>query len=441
MLFEKKHMKLLTHLPKEKLVREGWTEYSKDGWFLYFWKEARQQAGIESRTAEVLPFFNEMYEVPADWDPQNLGPDLELAGQFIFFKAGMSEAEVDEKLAPIKLKYKSSWDGVSDANLLKCLKACLAAGFERIRADTSVNPLGNVSDTNSSLVFARHSLILDNDHSYSVGWRGDSRTMTELRDAGGFLSKADSDKKDPHTQLSYADKINLRAPWNPFSDPKVRCDYYYRKMQQDNCLHTVVSVTMDFVTAASFPKLEDLIGGLLGGRKLKASETVESPPAELKSKMCNVRVRGKDIVRFADSQQLYLVVLFGGFFDTQARQRGKNTGDNDKSFPEVAVKQIPVNGILGSVTFVRVFHGLTENEGFTALWNIGASKRPERDACIAFAGEENIGLSLWNELRKQYRATTNSMPLRARWTGSGGKKMADPLDVMSVKTPDGKKLY
>ena len=31
MLFEKKHMKLLTHLPKEKLVREGWTDPHQRG--------------------------------------------------------------------------------------------------------------------------------------------------------------------------------------------------------------------------------------------------------------------------------------------------------------------------------------------------------------------------------------------------------------------------
>ncbi len=438
--FTRAHLKLLSELPKEALVTSGYEEYGKEGWFLYFWKEARPQAGFMSRSADVLPFFNELFQVPAEWVATPLDAQRYIVGGGIIdYQPKVADNDRIKTLA-----YVSTWAAVGDATLLRLLKACLAVGFQKV--STSGSGLGNLTDLDSPLAFARHNLILDRDHSYTVGWRGDGRSLGDLRTAGGFLPKADSDKPspDPHDKRSYAEKINLREAWNPFSDPLIRAHYYYRRMQQDNCLHTVVSVTLDFVTASTFPKLEDLIGSAMKGVPLKPADTVDNPPAALEKRLCKVRIRGgKPIRRFADRQQLYLVVLFGGFFDTQRNQAGdKEIAEAKGTFPEVAVKKIPANNILGSLSFVRVFHGLTEAEGFTAAYDDKRSMRPTIDACEAFAGSGAIARNLLRELTKQYDALVRLMPLHACWTGTGGRKVDDkPLAIESVQSADGLYLY
>ena len=240
-----------------------------------------------------------------------------------------------------------------------------------------------------------------------------------------------------------AEKINLREAWNPFSDPTIRAHYYYRREQQDNCLHTVVSVTLDFTTASTFPKLEDLIGSAMKGAALKPTDTVDNPPAALKPKLCSVRTgAGKPLQRYADKQQLYLVVLFGGFFDTQRKQAGeKEIADASGTFPEVAVKRIPANNILGCLSFVRVFHGLTEAEGFTAVFDEKGSLRPTIEACEGFAGDQRIARNLLRELTRQFNAIAGSMPFRACWTGTGGQRLPNPLRIVSVQGADGSYLY
>jgi len=432
--FTRAHMKLISELPKEAMVTPGYGEYSKEGWFLYFWKEARQAGGFLTKSADILPFFNELFQVPPEWVANPIDNAKFETGTYLSYKPSVNPTDRVQTLT-----YASSWTAVSDTNLRRCLNACLAVGFEKVQA-TAVG-LGNLTNLNSPLAFARHSLILGHSHCYTIGWRGDSRSLGDLQRAGGFLPKADSDQPSPdlHDQRSYAEKINLRTHWHPFSDPITRSHYYYRREQQDNCLHTVVSVGLDFVTASTFPKVEDLIGSALGGRALGPSDTIDRPPLALVPRLCDVRIAGHTPVkRFADKQQLYLVVLFGGFFDTQRKQAGdKEIADSQGTFPEVAVKRVPADNILACLSFVRVFHGLTEAEGFTAVFDAKGSKRPTIEGCQAFAGDFQIGRNLFRELTAAFDKITNSMPYRARWTGSGGEKLLGSLRINSVQSPSG----
>jgi len=432
--FTRAHMKLIGELGKEALVRQGYSEFSKEGWFLYFWKEARAQGGFIGKSAEILPFLNELYAVPPEWVANPLDATRYVAGTYLDY-----QPTVPANRRVQALTYASSWETVSDANLLRCLNACLGVGFERVRATT--NDLGNLADLNSPLAFTRHNMVLDRDHSYTVGWRGDGRRLSDLRTAGGFLPKADSDQPspDPHDQRSYAEKINLRQPWHPFSLPATRSHYYYRREQQDNCLHTVVSVTLDFITASTFPKLEDLVASAMSGQPLQPADTLDNPPPGLLPRLATVRsVGAKPVRRFADKQQLYLVVLFGGFFDTQRKQSGDQEIDEGHgSFPEVAVKRIPANNILGCLSFVRVFHGLTEADGFTAVFDEKGSTRPTIERCEGFAGNQKLARNLLRELTRQFNAIATSMPYRACWTGTGGQRLPNPMRLLSVVSANG----
>jgi hypothetical protein len=429
--FARKHMRLIAELSKEAIIGDAaYDEYSKKGWFLYFWKEARAQSAFFSRSAQIVPFFNELFHLPVEWDkdPARLdaNDDFENAANMLAYKNNVPAARRITALRP-----KKPFDDVLNDTLKALLLECLKVGFEKIPV-RNVGGLGEVATPD--LMFARHSLILDESHSYSVGWRGDTRSMVDLEKAGGFLSKAASDQKPASGAMSYAESINLRADWNPFKDPDIRSHYYYRKEQQDNCLHSVVSVTLDFVTASSFPKLEDLVGGWMKGQTIAPTATIDAPPDELKPHLCDVTIAGRKVKRLAAQNKLFLVVLFGGFFDTQKRQQSG-------SFPEVAVKQVPANNIVGVVSYIRVFHSLKESDGFTVIYDPMQSELPSRDKCKALSGDDAIGNRLWLQVYKQFSAVRNTMPFRACWTGTGGKKLENPLAITgSIKNAAGKYL-
>ena len=426
--FVKKHLKLITESTREALIHEDYWEFSRQGWFLYFWKEARDQAGINGRAADVLPFFNELYVLPDEWDLSKPECQIEEQGPFYGYKGAVA---IGQRVKVLAYKPGKTWDNVDDNVLYRLLDACLKVGFERIRVVPQGNELGEIA-TDSPLAFARHCLILDQAHQYSLGWRGDSRSLKDLSTAGGFKSKAQSDNGG--LPDSYAEKIQTRKPWHPFSRPENRSDYYFRKMQQDNCLHTVVSITLDFVTASTFPKVEDMLATLFNGHEIKPGDTVDGLAKPFKDKLCKVVTgTGKKEFRYADRQQLYLVLLFGHFFDTQKRQSGN-------PFPEVAVKQIPVKNILGSLSFVRVFNGLHEAEGFTAFYDAKNSKGPSMERIQAFAGEQSLARTLWPKLQEEWNKIVTSMPYHARWTGSGGQKFGTTERFWQVTKPDGSRL-
>lgn len=428
--FVRKHLKLLLETSREALIHDPYEEFSKEGWFLYFWKEARDQDGIYRNSGEVLAFFNDLYELPKQWDLTGPANQLEEPGPFYAYKGGVPEGE---RVKVLGYKDGKNWGNVDDQILFNLLNACLKVGFERIKVVPNGNELGEIQ-ADSPLAFARHSLILGNDHHYTLGWRGDGRDLGQLKDAGGFINKAQSEVRAKGESESYAEKILARKPWNPFSKPENRCDYFYRKMQQDNCLHTAVSVTLDFVTASTFPKLEDMLGSLFGGYVIQPSATVEGLPDHLRNKLCRVVTgTGKKLFRYADRQQLYLVVLFGAFFDTQKRQASN-------PFPEVAVKRIPIRDILGSLSFVRVFDGLQESQGFTAHYDQAKSVWPTMERMIAFTGDWAIARSLWPTLHEEITKITTSMPFHARWTGSRGEIMGTPEKVWQVTKPNGTRL-
>lgn len=425
--FERQHLHLCTHIEQTALIEANYTEFSKQGWFLYFWKEARQTAGMEARAPQILAFFNDLFKLPKEWDRSDPGYLLDGAQPFSDYRGDVA---AKDRVKRLEYKVGKTWDNVDDTILYNLLNACLQVGFERIRTVKGGKEIGELSADNA-FAFARHTLILDSDHEYTLGWRGDGRNLGQIGAAGGFLSKAQSEVKLQNGQ-TYAESIGLREKWNPFSKPENRTDYYYRKMQQDNCLHTVVSVTLDFVTAATFPKLEDLLGSLLGGGTVGPNATIEGLPSDSRKKLSKVVTTSGEVYRYADRQQLYLVVLFGKFLDTQKRQKGDQQGESAKSFPEVAVKKIPVNNIFGSLSFVRVFDGLQEDQGFTAYYDAAKSVWPTMDRCLAFAGDQAIARQLFPLVQDEFKKISSSMPFHARWTGTGGQKFGTPLKIWQV---------
>ena len=150
---------------------------------------------------------------------------------------------------------------------------------------------------------------------------------------------------------------------------------------------------------------------------------------------------GKDhtLVRIADRQQLYLVVIQGHYFNTQEAQKDK--------FPEIAVKSIPETGILACLSFVRVHHDVDEHAGCTVLFD---SVYPSRPRWWAAAGMRSP--RQWPAIStRRCRAGTNrakaAMPFSVKWTANKGvdveplKAEGVPLLVSQVISVTGSQLW
>lgn len=204
-----------------------------------------------------------------------------------------------------------------------------------------------------------------------LGWRGDSRKYEDIETAGGLYCKAESE--------IYAKPRHMRTTWHPFADKNVRSYMYYRKQQKDNCLHTVVSVSIlkedndyeqRFKINACFPQLEEL------------TDTSRSQTTAVEVEKNSTR---ENVDLFVDSVTLYLCKFPEGddYFDTQKFQQ-EFSGDT-KGFPEIGVREIPAKNIVAYVKYVRVHHGTTNGEGFTAIPVLDQSALKEDSGLFKFA--------------------------------------------------------
>jgi hypothetical protein len=244
--------------------------------------------------------------------------------------------------------------------------------------------------------------------------------VEQIRQAGGLINKADSD--------GYADSVNLRQPWNPFSKATNRTDYFYRKNKKDNCLATVVSISTSFKTAATFPLLNgDFISGLPAALPTEAQ--VNGLSMAMKKHFHRVKstipAQGT-LIRVADRQQLYLVVVEGNFFDTEGAQ-ARREGEANK-FPEFAVKRVPETGVLACVAFVRVHHSLDEHGGLTALLDASRCVAPTLDGCRRYTQSQAAAKQLYQAVKQEYDTTLATFPFHVKWTATKGVDVP-PLSV------------
>ena len=92
------------------------------------------------------------------------------------------------------------------------LDVLLEDGFTRVAAGTA----DSVAPSNPSYVLASHfSWSATTGHKVALFWRGEDRSLEDLRKAGGLVNKAQSDYQ------GWAASKNFHAPWHPFSDAAV----------------------------------------------------------------------------------------------------------------------------------------------------------------------------------------------------------------------------
>ncbi len=424
--FGKEHIELIMNLPVSAIVGADPANWSKPFWFRYFWQDATQRKSeFVARWQPIVDFFNAAFRLPYKWNPEMDEFDKDAyrkQGSGIYAYKG---DDTQWRVKVLQTRGGLWTNTVSDGVLLACLTALLEAGFSKV---TVVG--GQVQDP--SLTFVANAVRLQgtgSSYSCELGWRGDGRDFDDINRSGGFIARADS------TANGFAQSCNLGEPWHPFSDPLVRSHYWFREGQSDNCLHTCISVALNFKTASTFPLLEHKMKGKKIPLTGPEAQTASTPTAPFFKVSVLAAGSGEIVYRYADRQQLYMVLLSGAGFDTKAKQQQK--------FPEIAMKFIPAANILACLVFVRVFHGTTDEEGFTLMYDATRSKPPTELKCQTVIADAELSKLLFKKVSRLFEETKAGMPYAAKWSASGAEDIPQmkldtvPVKVSKVATIDG----
>jgi len=406
--FEKEHLPLLRKVPIDAIVGDNKSETNRPGWFRYFWSEAYAwEADFLRKCEPVLLLFSSLFELPAAWARPAMG--------------GWTQAklkEMEAALPGLVLKRVRDWDAVPPQVLYDALLALLSVGFNRI----PIAKNSTIATNDTSVEMAKYLKKFDHSRKVQLGWRGDTRRFTDLVASGGFICKAES------MGNNYAANLNMRQPWHPFSKLSIRSDMWYRRVSSDNCKQTIISVTEDFKTAAVFPQLSEL--HIFPGNEVKqdVAALVNVTPA-LRSKLAEVTVRrstGEQVVllRAADTVQIFLCVLDGVYFDTREAQEKYSRA---VPFNEMAVREVPSDNLLAAVTYVRVHHGTTNGEGFTALYDAAASVEVRNELVMRKTASHYTGPQLYQAALMEYERARQSFT--AAWSEVGASKAGAKIDM------------
>lgn len=334
-------------------------EFSPEGWFLYFWKEAK--GNISSVPSTDLPHLDQM----ASTLFAVRGSDLTVAPAMR--TGGVASG------AP-------NFDGWLQANpnhpvlFGRWLEILLKAGFVpyvadkgdlALRRSQGANPTGELAAVDN-VALAKEFVEVP------FTWRADTRPLSALQVDGGFNTKADQTKPWSATH-------GLREAWNPFSKDEINKVYWFRKASEDNCKYSVVSVGLEsnWRKVVSFPRLCDLdgwpsalfsktSGTLMPFDKLSATDQKQVDqwfrwgwmlPAQC---MVDGKLNSRPVLLPAVRTYLYLMILGGVVLNTNKVQ-GKG------GFPEVGVKSLSLRNIYGAVEVVRFYHGGDDPAGYTGF--------------------------------------------------------------------------
>jgi hypothetical protein len=441
------HCQLIEKLKKHQLVGSTPTENSKAYWFAYLWEECGGTSFLDPVRNDVVTLFNHIFVLPAKWDTTLGAAKIAMSG------AGRLSLRAPAKWEDVLLgndevltfRARDSWDTAPDLPLLHVLEQLLKTGFVRVPAATGTQSPDSSLDVYRSVLTSQLS-----GRKYILGWRGDSRSVDQLRTAGGFFNKAESE--------GYAQKVNLRQTWNPFSQPQNRSDYFYRKRKSDNCLATIVSISTDFKTATTFPLLnEDYIRPMPQPPLPTPDEAKRIDDMTLKRHLHVISSNPivPPQIRIADRQQLYLVIVEGNYFDTrkaQVRASGGSSsvqgGPEEGGFPEIAVKTVPETGILACASYVRVHHGLDEHGGITVLYDASRSLPPTLDGCRRYCQSQSAARELFTAAQTEFNNAVRAMPFHVKWAEAGAVPVpamqasgGGQFLILGVKNLSGQKLW
>jgi hypothetical protein len=415
--FETSDLIRLRAIPADNLFSRGnrIAEYSREHWFIYFWKEAKEkwQNATAEAAKEMVRFFNTAFVRASDW-PVNRAVNLN---------------PMNPPIVPTR-PFVQLFD---DATLCHYFELLLRIGFDWY-ADTE--NLGNIDQ-------ARYIKMAGKGIGFEVGWRGEGqRGLAELREQGylkqAWIGEPAFWKRGDEKQAGLAkfrEDRHLGEAWNPFSKPEINERFWFRKgANADNDFYTVISVAKNWRTALCFPVI-------------KMTPRLNLPPQPLDVKM---QWRYPDLVgqvefedgteyRMITRSKVAMLLLDRVIFDTQARQIAE--GGGAKSFPEEGVSAIPGENVMGVAEFIRVHHGRTDDDGFSAVTDMAMTKQvfqtgpAKASRLLIYLGNDQAAQDCAIKLREAWSEVGKSQQVNIKWTdiGTGYETLLDGPRTRRIK--------
>lgn len=350
-------------------------EYGAEWWWTYFWKEAKEyvQRATDPQKNTFVTFFN-----MASVKPDTLRPD-----------------DPDKRYVIPKGPLLKVCD---DTTLRAAMDAALAVGFEWI-------DMGPAGIQVSAEALRKYILNVDKRVEYKMVWRGGEREWENVRQYGyAAAARYEAD----------AGNWNMRESWHPFHDPVARAKVYYRKGQMDNCLFTAVSVTDDWKAALCYPKIEQSTELMQLAQQARGVASLEGLKDSYPRRVARVTYTdGKVEYKLANVTRIALMILEGMVLDTRQRQ-----ADSGVAYPELGAETIVGSNVVAMLEYTRVFHGLTDEAGFTAFLNPPGSHLIDRQELVVMFRYKKAGSEYYGEILTEVsKARVHRISLC--WSSSG----------------------
>jgi hypothetical protein len=189
---------------------------------------------------------------------------------------------------------------------------------------------------------------------------------------------------------------------------------------------TVVSVAERFQISLAYPKigLTDALKKVVNNTAIFDGKRVKPTAAGVGSSYIGtVQFPGEaPSPRMITFSHVYLLVLDSWVYETGNWQASKGK----ERYPERAVKSVQPSNVIGKITFLRIHHGPSDEDGFTAFPIRGESSFVDQAAFTAAFGEKKFGMYFQQALAK-YREALYSGPLALRWETTGIGNAPEPL--------------
>ncbi len=374
-------------------VEEIQPPFGPEVWFLYFW---RIDAKKRSSPAEQKKFL--------------------LAAQHFFV--------YDKLLKKPKLKpeLRGRLRNIGNDVLVRdLLEATLECAFTRI-AMPSVDrydvQLQVVRDFSQRLT--AHGLMGDN---RKIGWRCEARTYDKVLKAGGLTRQVDSEARRR--------ALHFDQSWHPFSLQRNTNCFWYRRGNRDNDNYLVVSVAHAFSEAICFPKLAD---AKFLGLPADPTDWPSAVQADNKDSLFDVHFADGGPARRMVGQEVnvFLLLIDGDFFDTA----GYQAYVDQAAFPEWGASRIDRSNIWGAIPVTKIYHGLKDEDGFTAIIDVKQAKEQ-----INYYNGWHIVRPGWEaRFRREFETVLSEPVFGRRWTGNGGEDIPPTIDGRVVDPEKTKKV-
>lgn len=238
-----------------------------------------------------------------------------------------------------------------------------------------------------------------------MAWRCESRGYEDVLRADGLQRQVQAAVRRR--------ALHFDQPWHPFSDPANLECLWYRRAHTDNELYAVLSVAKTFGDALVFPLIEDHFVHASGNQP----DLNLWPPhllADNKHLIYDVDFSdGTTQRKIVQQVNVFLGLVRGNFIDTGAIQGAG-------AYPEWGVFDIDLARLWGAVPVTKVYHGLDDLSGFTALIDTARARAQIRSLADRHA---SFGPGWFQSLAMEFdRAIRKGPRLGLCWTATGSRE-------------------